>query len=108
MAFHRDEKSSLVNKLVTLFRLIKMRFGTSLVVQWLGKALPVQRVQLRFLVEELGPHMPRCQKTKPEWKQCCGKFNKEFKKKNGPHQKNLKKIKFLKKWRFAVLDVFKF
>ena len=26
-------------------------------VQWFGKALPVQRVQLRFLVEELGNPM---------------------------------------------------
>ena len=26
-------------------------------VQWLGKALPAQRVQLRFLVEELGDPM---------------------------------------------------
>ena len=51
-------------------------------------------------------------KNKTKWKQCCGQFNTEFKNKNqtnGPHQKKIfKKIKFFKKWRFAVLDVFKF
>ena len=64
MAFHRGEKSSLVNKLITLTMLIKMEVWDFLVVLWLGKVLPVQRVRLQFLVPELGPHMPRCQKTK--------------------------------------------
>ena len=37
--------------------------GTSLVVQWLGLRLPMQRVQVQSLVGELGSHMPRGQKT---------------------------------------------
>ena len=37
--------------------------GTSLVVQWLGLRLPLQEVQVRSLVGELGSHMPRGQKN---------------------------------------------
>ena len=37
---------------------------TSLVVQWLRLCLPMQRVQVRSLVWDLGSHMPRSQKTK--------------------------------------------
>ena len=43
---------------------LKWVTGTSLVVQWLGLCLPMQGVQVRSLVGELGSHMPRVQKTK--------------------------------------------
>ena len=60
--------------------------GTSLAVQWSGLRLPMQGVQVRSLVGELRSHMPQ----NMERKQCCDKFNKDFK--NGPHQiKSLKK-----------------
>ena len=45
---------------------------------------PMQGVQVQSLVRELGPHMPHGQKNKNiVQKQCCNKFNKDFKK--GPH-----------------------
>ena len=38
--------------------------GTSLEVQWLRPCFPMQGVQVRSLVGELGSHTPRDQKTK--------------------------------------------
>ena len=38
--------------------------GMSLEVQWLRPCFPMQGVQVRSLVGELGSHMPRDQKTK--------------------------------------------
>lgn len=80
-------------------------------VQWFGKALPVQRVQLRFLVEELGD--PMClgaKKPKQNGSSVVANSIKSLKKKKWSTSKKkvFKKIKFFKKWRFAVLDVFKF
>ena len=62
-------------------------------VQWLRLCLPTQGVQVQSLVAKLGiPHdlWPKSQNT--EQKQCCNKFNKDFKK--GPPQKK----KNFKKW----------
>ena len=60
---------------------------TSLVIHWIRHHLPVQRVQIRSLVEELRPHMPCDQKTKNvKQKQYCNIFNKDFK--NSPTLKN--------------------
>ena len=62
---------------------------TSLVVQWLRLHLPMQGMQVQFLVRELRSHMPQAKKPKHiRQKQYCNKFNKDFK--NGPHEKNLK------------------
>ena len=61
--------------------------GTSLVIQWLGLQLPIQGAQFQSLFED-----PTCLMTnKPKQKQYCEKFNKDFK--NGPHEKNLKRVK---------------
>ena len=49
--------------------------------------LPVQRVQVQFLVRGLRYHVPKNQDA--EQKQCCKKFNEDFK--NDPHQKILKR-----------------
>ena len=58
-------------------------------VQWLRLYLPMQGVQVQFLVGELRPHTPRSQKNQNmEQKQCCNQFNKDCK--NDPHQKILK------------------
>ena len=77
----------------------------------MGKALPAQRVQLRFLVEELGD--PMCLGAKkPKQNGSSVVANSintlKKKKKRSTLKKIFKKIKFFKKWRFAVLDVFKF
>ena len=76
----------------------------------MGKALPAQRVQLRFLVEELGD--PMClgaKKPKQNGSSVVANSIKSLKKKKWSTLKKIfKKIKFFKKWRFAVLDVFKF
>jgi len=66
-----------------------MNQGTSLVVQWLRLHLAMQGVWVRPLVSKLRPHIPCGQKRKQ--KQYCNKFSKDFK--NGPHKKNLLKIK---------------
>ena len=61
---------------------LKVFWGTSLVVQWLRLYLPVLGVQIQSLVRELRSHMPHGQKGKKEdikQKQCCNKFNKDFK-----------------------------
>ena len=61
-------------------------------VQWLRLSLPMQGVQVQSLVGELGiPHdlWPKSQNT--EQKQCCNKFNKDFK--NGPAQNKTKQNK---------------
>ena len=61
---------------------LKVFWGTSLVVQWLRLYLPVLGVQIQSLVRELRSHMPHGQKRKKEdikQKQCCNKFNKDFK-----------------------------
>ena len=72
-------------------------------VQWLRLSLPMQGVQVQSLVGELGiPHdlWPKSQNT--EQKQCCNKFNKDFK--SGPAQNKTKQNKkkpkkhHLKKW----------
>jgi len=71
----------------------KQQAGTSLVVQWLRFHFPVQGMQVRSLVKELGSHMPRSQNKQTnnhkQQKQSFNKFSKRFK--NGPHQekKNL-------------------
>ena len=38
---------------------VKLKGGTSLVVQWLGICLPMQGTWVRSLVKELRPHMPQ-------------------------------------------------
>ena len=64
---------------------------TSLEVQWLRLRLQIQEVQVQSLIGELRSHMPRGQKYQNiKQKQCCNKFNKDFK--DGPHQK-ISKIK---------------
>ena len=56
--------------------------GTSLAVQWLRLCLPMQGVQVRYLVGELRSHVPHSQKNqKVRQKQYCNKFNKDLKKK---------------------------
>ena len=60
--------------------------GTSLAVQWLGLCLLMHRVQVQFLVRDLIAHMPHSQKTKQ--KQCCNKFNKDFKKKKKERERS--------------------
>ena len=51
----------------------------------------MQGVWVQSLVEKLGSHMPRGQKTNIKQKQYWSKLDKDFK--NGPHKKNiLKKI----------------
>ena len=65
--------------------------GTSLVAQWLELRLPVQGVQVQVLISELRSHKRHSQK--PEYaqqKQCCNKFNKDFK--IGPHQQQQKNL----------------
>ena len=49
-----------------------------MVVQWLSLHLPMQGVRVQCLGAKLRSHMPQGQKTKQ--KQCCQKFNKDFKK----------------------------
>ena len=44
--------------------IIKVSSGTSLVVQWLRLCLPVARVSVWFLVQELKSHMSHGQQTK--------------------------------------------
>ena len=44
----------------------KRELETSLPVQWLRFHLPMQGVQAQSLVEELRPHIPRCQKAKTQ------------------------------------------
>ena len=65
-------------------------YGTFLVVYWLRRHLPVQRVQVWSLVGQLGPHRLHSQKNQNiKQKQYCNKFNKDFK--NGLHQFSSKK-----------------
>ena len=59
-------------------------YGTFLVVYWLRRHLPVQRVQVWSLVGQLGPHRLHSQKNQNiKQKQYCNKFNKDFK--SDPH-----------------------
>ena len=54
---------------------------TSLAVRWLRLHLPMQAVRVRSLVGEVRTHMPHGQKNQNiKQKQCCNKFNKDFKK----------------------------
>ena len=71
---------------------LKIRLGTSLMVQWLRLDLPKQGAWVQSLVREMRSHMPRGQKYQNiKHKQYCNKFNEDIK--NGPH----KKKKILKK-----------
>ena len=71
---------------------LKSSIRTSLVVQWLRLGLPMQGgVCVQSLVGELRSSIVRSQKAKAKQKQCCNKFNRDFK--NGPHQKKKKKRK---------------
>ena len=65
---------------------------TSLMIQWLGLRLPMQRVRVGSLVEELKSQIPQASPPKNQnikQKQYCNEFNKELK--NSPHQKAFKK-----------------
>ena len=78
------------------------RPGLPLEVQWLGLCLPVQGLRVRFLVGELGSHMPCSQnsthkKKKERKEEASNVVTNSITKINGPHQKNLKKKKKKKK-----------
>ena len=63
-------------------------------IQWLKLHFPIQGVRVQSLVGDLGSHTPHSQKKKKQnikQEQYCHKFNKEFEKKNGSHQKIFKK-----------------
>ena len=67
----------------------------SLVTQWLKLHLSMQGEWVRSLVREPRSHMPQGHKNQSiKQKHHCKKFCKDFK--NGPHQKNLKKIEEMK------------
>ena len=55
--------------------------GTPPEIPWLTLQLPKQEPRVRSLVGDVRPHMPQSQK--PNQKQYCNKFSKDFK--NGPH-----------------------
>ena len=62
--------------------------GTSLVVCWLRFHLPLQRgMALIPGQKDKISHAAQPKKPKTQNKQCCNKFNKDLKKKNGPHPK---------------------
>ena len=58
------------------------RWGTSLLVQWLSLWLHMQWVQVQSPVWELRSHRA-CSQKNIKQKQCCDKFNEDFK--NGSH-----------------------
>ena len=55
----------------------------------------MQGLGVQSLVEELRSHISCGQKTKEKQKQCCNKFNEDFK--NDPYQKHTKKKNLKKK-----------
>ena len=60
-------------------------------VQWLRLHLPMQGVQVQFLIRELRSYMPQGQKKQnKKQKQYCTKFSKGFEK--SPHLNKSKKI----------------
>lgn len=91
-----NQVSAQPNKIIMINKLDR---GTSLGAQWLRLYLPVQQVQVWSLVGKLGSHMPCSQKATTEQKQCCKKFNKDFKKVVHIKKKN---SKIGNKWEIGI------
>ena len=60
--------------------ILNLFIGTSLEAQWLRFCLPMQGVQVQFLVREAKPHVPCSQKTKQKMEAILQQIQQSFKK----------------------------
>ena len=85
-----EVRNPLVYKLVTFTMLIKMEVWGFPGGPVVGKSPSGAEGAASIPGSGAGTPHASVPKNKTKWKQCCGKFNKEFKnktQKNGPHQK---------------------